>query len=1046
MSISSLAIKRAVTFAMVYIFVVGFGLFGLARLKIDLYPDISFPVIAIITTYTGVPPADMETLVSKPIEEAVASVENIKHIRSQSKLGASLTLAEFDWGVDLDKSEKDIRNNIDLIRDYLPDDANEPLVVAFDPQKMPILFMSLSGPMGSAQLREISRRQIKPAIERIVGVASAETSGGLKRQIQVQIDPVKLHAHNLSTDAVISALRRENLQVPGGKIEEKETEFSIRTLSEYMTVEDIAKTVIGYRQGSPIYIRNVADVRDTYETITRVVRNNRKPGVLLLVSKNSTANTVQVADRVMKALPGIVERAPEGVKIGVIFNQADFIKQSISNLSSTSVQAFFLAALVLLFFLQNIRASIIVALSIPISIIVTFSVLDLAGLTLNMMSMAGLALAVGMLVDNSIVVLENIYRHRYEGEGIMESSDSGTKEVATAITASTLTTISVFFPVLFVPGIAGVLFNDMAVTICFSLFCALLVSLTLIPLLSSRFLRVRARSEGGAPRKQGFITAGIQRLTSIYVFVLGGCLNHRKTTLFIAVALFFASLAIIPRLGMDFFPKMDQAQFEIGVERAPGTSLESTEKTFQYIEDMIHDTVPELKNQNTEIGVGEAFGAFAKGSYAGTIRVNLIDKDLRERSQMEIEAALREKLEQMPGITFSVTEGHFMGEEGDMIIYLYGNNLEQARILSTKIKESIQEVPGAVDVRTSLEEGRPEIRIIPDRDRVSSLGLSLYQVANSVSTYIKGTVASIFRDEGEEYEILVQLEPKYRENMDVLDDLFMTTPVGDQIPLSDIARFQRSLSPTSILRRDQQRVVNISISVMGRDLGAVTRDVMAKLENMSLPEDFSYEIGGSAQDMQKSFKWLAVAFIGAAFIVYMVMASLFESFIAPFIIFLTIPLAIVGVIGMLLITGTSLSVVALIGVIMLAGIVVNNSIVLVDFINQLREKGLAMREAVLDGGRTRLRPILMTALTTILALLPLALGLGAGGESWAPMARSVIGGLIASTFLTLLVIPVIYTYLAPKRMKTGQVALTQPIPGDTAQDPGEYPEDGSHGR
>jgi len=1016
-SLSSLSIKRAVTFAMIYVFVVGFGLFGLSRLKIDLYPDVSFPVIAIITAYTGVPPADMETLVTKPIEEAVASVENIKHIRSMSKLGASLILAEFDWGVDMDKSEKDIRNNVDFIREFLPDEAAEPLVFAFDPQKMPILFMSVSGPMGPAELRELSRRKIKPALERIEGVASAETAGGLKRQIQVQIDPAKLHAQGLSVDTIVSALRRENLQVPGGKLDEGETEFSIRTLSEYTSVEQIADTVIGYRKETPIYIKNVARVRDTYQELTQVVRNNRKPGILLLVSKNSTANTVQVADKVINGLPKIVRRLPEGVKIGVIFSQANFIKKAISNLSYTAVQAFFLAGLVLLFFLHNIRASIIVALSIPISIIVTFAVLDLAELTLNMMSMAGLALAVGLLVDNSIVVLENIFRHFREGGNLLGSADRGTSEVATAIIASTLTTIAVFFPVLFVPGIAGVLFNDMALTICFSLFCALLVSLTLIPLLASRLLKM---SGEGSHRFSKNISSGIdswlQGLIAGYSRTLNWCLNHRKTTLMIALISLASSLALVPRMGMDFFPKMDQGQFEVQMERAPGTSLKSTEMTFRHIEDIIHDVIPELENQNTNIGVGEAFGAFGKGSYAGTISVNLIDNEKRGRGQTEIESALRERMEQIPGIAFSISAAHNFGEEGDLIIYLYGEDLDTGRILSEKMKEVTTDVPGAVDVTTSLEAGRPELQIILDRDRISALGLSAFQVANAMSTYIKGTRASLFRDRGEEYDILVRLDPKYRENTKILKDLFVTSPRGDQIPLSSIAQIRRSLSPTSILRRDQQRVVNVSVSVHDRNLGDVTRDVEAQLNRIEIPSDFSYEFGGSAQDMMTSFKWLLIAFCGAALIVYMVMASLYESFLAPFIIFLTIPLAVVGVIVILFLTGTPLSVVALIGVIMLAGIVVNNSIVLVDYINRLRARGYSVPKAVMEGGKTRLRPILMTALTTILALLPLALGLGSGGESWSPMARSVIGGLAASTFLTLLVIPVIYTYLAPKRV------------------------------
>lgn len=1016
MSLSGLAIKRAITFSMIYCFVVGFGLFGLARLKIDLYPDISFPVIAIITTYTGVAPEDMETLITKPIEEAVASVEKIKHIRSLSKLGASLILAEFDWGMDLDKAERDIRNNIDLVRGSLPDEADEPLIFQFDPQKMPILFMSVSGPMGPAELRELCRRRIKPALERLEGVASVETAGGLKRQIQVEVDLTKLQGQRLSVDAVISTIRRENLQIPGGKLDEGEIEFSLRTLSEYTSVDQIANTILGYRNGAPLYVKNVAQVIDGYEEITRVIRNNRQPGILLLVSKNSKANTVQVAHRVISELPNILRRLPEGVEVGVIFNQADFIKRSISNLSSTAIQAFLLTGLVLLFFLHNLRASWIVSLSIPVSIIVTFSVLDLAGLTLNIMSMAGLALAVGMLVDNSIVVLENIYRHLKEGKDRREGAESGSTEVTTAIIASTLTTIAVFFPVLFVPGIAGVLFNDMALTICFSLFCSLLVALTLIPLLASKWLETSPSTESRSRRISEVIDHWLEKLTHRYSRSLAWSLRHRKKILIGILILFGGSLALIPFLGFDFFPKVDQNQFEIQIERAPGTSLQSTEMTFRKIEEIISRSIPELKNQNTDIGVGEFFGAFEKGSYSGRIRVNLIEKEKRKRSQMEIESALRKELEQIPGITFSILQRHFLGEEGDIIVYLYGEDLSQARLLSEQIKEAIKKIPGAVDVQTSLEGARPELQIILDRDRIYALGLSTSQVSQAVSTFIKGTRASMFRDRGEEYEILVRLGQKDRENKEILKQLFVTTPQGHPVPLSSLIRVERTLSPTTILRRDQQRVTNISATVQGRSLGEVTQEVEMRLREMNLPPEFTYEIGGSAQDMKTSFKWLGFAFGGATLIVYMVMASLFESLKAPFIIFLTIPFAMIGVVYMLFLTGTPLSVVAFIGVIMLSGIVVNNSIVLVDYINQIRRKGIPLFDAVIEGGRTRLRPILMTSLTTILALIPLALGLGAGGETWSPMARSVIGGLVTSTFVTLLIIPVIYTFFSPKKI------------------------------
>lgn len=1016
MSLSGLAIKRAITFSMIYCFVVGFGLFGLARLKIDLYPDISFPVIAIITTYTGVAPEDMETLITKPIEEAVASVEKIKHIRSLSKLGASLILAEFDWGMDLDKAERDIRNNIDLVRGSLPDEADEPLIFQFDPQKMPILFMSVSGPMGPAELRELCRRRIKPALERLEGVASVETAGGLKRQIQVEVDLTKLQGQRLSVDAVISTIRRENLQIPGGKLDEGEIEFSLRTLSEYTSVDQIANTILGYRNGAPLYVKNVAQVIDGYEEITRVIRNNRQPGILLLVSKNSKANTVQVAHRVISELPNILRRLPEGVEVGVIFNQADFIKRSISNLSSTAIQAFLLTGLVLLFFLHNLRASWIVSLSIPVSIIVTFSVLDLAGLTLNIMSMAGLALAVGMLVDNSIVVLENIYRHLKEGKDRREGAESGSTEVTTAIIASTLTTIAVFFPVLFVPGIAGVLFNDMALTICFSLFCSLLVALTLIPLLASKWLETSPSTESRSRRISEVIDHWLEKLTHRYSRSLAWSLRHRKKILIGILILFGGSLALIPFLGFDFFPKVDQNQFEIQIERAPGTSLQSTEMTFRKIEEIISRSIPELKNQNTDIGVGEFFGAFEKGSYSGRIRVNLIEKEKRKRSQMEIESALRKELEQIPGITFSILQRHFLGEEGDIIVYLYGEDLSQARLLSEQIKEAIKKIPGAVDVQTSLEGARPELQIILDRDRIYALGLSTSQVSQAVSTFIKGTRASMFRDRGEEYEILVRLGQKDRENKEILKQLFVTTPQGHPVPLSSLIRVERTLSPTTILRRDQQRVTNISATVQDRSLGEVTQEVEMRLREMNLPPEFTYEIGGSAQDMKTSFKWLGFAFGGATLIVYMVMASLFESLKAPFIIFLTIPFAMIGVVYMLFLTGTPLSVVAFIGVIMLSGIVVNNSIVLVDYINQIRRKGIPLFDAVIEGGRTRLRPILMTSLTTILALIPLALGLGAGGETWSPMARSVIGGLVTSTFVTLLIIPVIYTFFSPKKI------------------------------
>jgi len=1016
MKITTLAIKRGITFFMIYLIVIGFGLFSLARLKIDLFPDLTFPVIAIITQYTGVNPYDIENSVTRPIEETVSSVENVKKVSSISKQGLSMVILEFDWGTDMDQAEIDTRKNIDLIRDYLPDDVRQPIIFAFDPSMQPVIYLSVqSNQYGLAELRRISERDIEPRLERIPGVANAFTTGGLSREIKVLINPNRLQAHNFSIDYIINALQMNNMQIPSGWVDDKKREFTVQTVGEYKNLDQIRNTIIANIKGTPIRIGDVANVVDGFKEQRQREYIDDKPSVLLMVSKQSDANTVQVVKRIKNRLEIIRQEIPKGVEITNFWDQATFIQRSMSNLGRTARQAIGLAFLVLLFFLLNLRSSIIVAISIPISMVVTFAVMDQAGLTLNIISMAGLALAVGLLVDNSIVVLENIFRRQELGESIEEAADKGGSEVSMAITASTLTTLAVFIPVLFVPGIAGELFNDMVVTICFSLLASLFVALTLVPLLASRFLVIKRSKDN---RKELFskikysIKIFLNGLKNQYSRSLHWAINHRKIVLLITGIFLFLSILILFTRGGDFFPHSDRGYISYEVKAAPGTSLDEMDKIMKKIADIIEKSVPEAENIRLEFGQGEGLTALFGGgaSHAGEVGIKLVRLNERDRRQREIDEALKEKFKEIPGVEIRYQEQGIsqMFGEGDIVVEIFGHDLNKSKEIAEQVKTLVEKVRGTSQVKISIEESMPELRIELDRNRLSDLGLSATAVARTVSSNVLGTVATKYREGGQEYDIRVQLQKKYRKNKQDLENILVVSPTGIRVPLRAIARVVTSKAPTEITREDQERVVKVSMMVVDRDLSSVTKDVQNEMKKVVLPRDFRIEISGMAEEQQESFMYLGIAMMVAILLTYMVMASQFESLLDPFIILFTIPLSIIGVALFLFITNTTLTIMALIGIIMLVGIVVNNGIVLVDYMNQLRAQGKELIDAVQEGGETRMRPVLMTALTTILAMIPLALGLGESGENWAPLARSVIGGLFVATFLTLFVVPVIY--------------------------------------
>lgn len=1011
MKLSDLAIKRPIATIMVVLLILLLGSVSLSRLNIDLLPNMSFPMAAVMTSYQGVGPQEMENLITKPLEGVLGAVTNLKNISSISTTGQSLIILDFNWGTNMDFVTLEMREKIDLVKRMAPQIGISPMVFKFNPAMLPIAQFGLSGFKDLVKLKRLAEKELIPRLERIEGVASVGLTGGLTREIRIEIDQEKLAFYELDLQLIGNILRMENLNLPSGKIKEGQNEYLIRTTGEFSGIEDIGQIMLPSKKMGVIPLAAVAEIRDTYQEVTQMARMNGQPSMGFVLQKQADANTVRVTKNVFAEIEKI-EAEYRGLTITPIMNQASYIEESIANVTKNAIFGGLLAILILLYFLKNIRSTLIIGTAIPISIIATFNLIYFSGLTLNLMSLGGLALGIGMLVDNSIVVLENIYRFRQRGLDRIEAAKKGVGEVATAIMASTFTTIVVFLPVVFVEGIASQLFNQLALTVTFSLLASLGVALTFIPMVSAQILTIPPHFSS-KKQDDGRVVEFIKRH---YKSVLAWTIKRPWLIFGLVIVSLIASLGIIPLLGTEFIPEMDQGEIRITLNLPNGTALEKTEKVIGLIEKRV-ETIPEVETVFTSIGSrGNLMMNSSSQSEVGEVLIKLKERSSSEKTTQEIAEDIRKQLVNVSEAKIGVEAQGVFGFSGTfnqpVAIQIYGPDLQILKKLADDIVKQIENISGLREAEHSIEAGRPELQIKIDRQKTAQFGITAAQIGLAVQKAVQGDIPTRYKSNGQEYDVRVQLKWDDRKDIAALKKILVTSPLGMQIPLETLAQLEIVEGPGLIERRNGTRMVEVTAGLFGRNLGEVNQEIKEVLaKNIALPEQYSIQYGGQYREMWSAFSSLGFALILAIVLVFMVLAAQFESLLQPLTIMITIPLALIGALFSLWITGFNISVLSIIGMILLSGIVVNNAIVLIDYINTLRALGKNTDQAIMQAGLIRLRPILMTSLTTILGLLPLVLIRDEGSEIQIPMAAVVIGGLIFATFLTLIVVPNIYILL-----------------------------------
>lgn len=1007
--------------SMVILFLLILGGVSVRNMPVDLFPELTFPVAAVTATYDGAGPQEIENLLAKPLENSMSTIPNVESVTSISQNGGLLVLVSFNWGTDMDFATLSMRERVDMAREALPEGVSLPRVMRFDPSDLPIVQLAITDKNGNlADVKRIAEEDIKPALDGLEGVASVGISGGQSEEIQLTIDPQKLTAYGLTLQDLQQIIGSENVNLPAGSVTDQNQSLPIRVTGEFSSIEELSSLPIPTPSGV-ISLENLSNIEETYADANQLSYLNGTPAVGVSILKQSGSNTVSVARNIEKKLDELESQLPNDLKVDVIFDQSQFINQSIKAVASNMVVGSLLASIILYLFLRNLRSTLIIGFAIPISIVTTFIFMYFSGQTLNLLTLGGLALGIGMMVDNAIVILENIYRMRNQGLSKREAAIKGTGQVGTAIIASTLTTVVVFLPIVFVEGLAAQLFKPLALVISFSLLASLFTALIIVPLFSSLFLKLNKEDfiDIEAENEYGDSKEKFSKLRLRYRNVLEKALQHPKKTIGIVVAAFLLSFAGIPFIGTEFLPAQDQSYISVSTELPEGTSLDATYDTSEEIRELLSN-IKEIDLLYVTVGGSNNFSPSA-GAQTNRANYDILLNPVSERTRSDKEVAeeIRTRLAEIPNIDASVSGGD-SGFSGDPIsLSLTGPDIDVLSDLADETVEIISTVDGAREPESSFTNGNPEVVINIDREKASQYGIGSAQIARTVSEATKGVVATRIARQGEELDVRLQLENRYTSSTEELENLLIKSPTGTTVPLQAVAEISRGQGPSQITRKDRLREINVSADIIGRDLGSVTKDIEKELkENLSLPNNqYKITFGGQNEQMNDAFFKLSLALALSVVLVYMVMAGQFESFFYPFVIMFSVPLTFIGIMFGLLVTMQPLGVGSLVGVLILTGIVVNNAIVLIDYLQQLKKEGYPLKEAILIAGPTRLRPILMTTLTTILGLVPLTLGIGEGTEVQQPMAIVIVFGLGFATLITLIFIPVVYYLFEQRRLR-----------------------------
>ncbi len=1034
MSLYSSSVKRPVTTILIFVAVVILGLFSLQKLPIDLYPDIDTNTIMVMTTYQGASAEDIEQNLTRPLENTLNSVEHLKHITSNSRENISIITLEFEYGYDIDVLTNNVRDKLDMISSYLPDDSQTPVIFKFSTDMIPIALLSAQAGESMPGLYKILDENVANPLARVDGVGSVSIAGAPKREIHVYVDPIKLEAYNVTVETISALVGAENRNIPGGTFDIGSETYSLRVQGEFSDPQQLAGIVVGSHNGGVVHLSDVARIDDSVEERAQETYNNNVKGAMIIIQKQSGANSVQISDKVAQELPNIQKNLPSDVKLDYIVDTSDNIRNTISSLVETVLYALLFVVIVVFFFLGRWRATIIIVLTIPISLIASFIYLYATGNTLNIVSLSALSISIGMVVDDAIVVLENVTTHIERGADPKQAAVHGTNEVAISVIASTLTLIAVFFPLTLVTGMTGVLFRQLGWMVTIMMIISTTAALSLTPMLCSRMLRLRTTHGKMFTRLYGPIEHFLDKLDDGFAWLLNHAVNHRWITSGLVLAIFVGSLMLMKFIGSEFFPTSDNSRLGVNLELPIGTRVEIAKEVTQRLYDEWTEKYPEIKVFNYTVGQASSDNTFASmqsnGSHIISMNIRLVNPSERDRGIVEIAGLMREDLKHYPEfkkaqVNVGGSRGGGMSGQNTIDYEIYGYDFTATDSVAQALKRILSNVEGAADVNISRSDYQPEYQVDFDREKLAIYGINSSTAANALRNRINGSTASYFREDGDEYDIKVMYEPDRRTSIEDIENITLYNSLGQGIKLKEVGTVVERFNPPTIERKDRERIITVSTVVQNRPMSEIIADAQPQIDKLDLPPGVTVDLSGSYEDQQDSFRDLSTLAILIILLVYIVMAAQFESFTYPGIIMSSIMFAFSGIVIILFLTGTNLNIMSMIGAIMLIGIVVKNGIVLIDYITLNRERGLSVRRSVIDGGKSRLRPVLMTSLTTILGMVPMAVGQGEGAEMWRPMGISVIGGLTFSTILTLLFVPTMYTIFAAFGMKRQHKKLSK---------------------